>query len=332
MTRSPDSMSSPHKGQHLIDGRTVGIYCLANDTVLEWMIALLESLRTFEPEIELSIIPFDDNILKLSKLATRYRFTFLHDDTLGLLDKLGTTVDPRNQNLPIHPFRKFAAFWGPFDHFLFLDADIVVLGKFQDVFRAYLRSKCDFMYFDRDMDMAYKSGAFRALMIAEHSAVGFNSGAFVSSRDMFSMKDLRELAGDARSIRENFVSRYEQSFFNYCVDIKGLNKQQYCEVVPHASCSNWAKWPLVESPDGAYHTRKSGYDSAKSLLFVHWAGFRQGPLMPHRKLFLRYRHRGKPPILRLSYYGLDLILLAWVILDALARKACVGLRNSGGRV
>lgn len=331
MTRSPDSMSSLHKGQHLIDGQTVGTYCLANDVVLEWTIALLESLRTFEPEIELIIIPFDDNVLKLSRLATKYRFTFLYDDALDQLDKLGATVDPRNQNLPIHPFRKFAAFWGRLDHFLFLDADIVVLGKLEGVFRAYLRSKCDFMYFDRDLDRAYKSGVFRELMIAEHSAVGFNSGAFVSSRGMFSMKELRELAGDARSLRVNFVSRYEQSFFNYCVDLKGLNKQQYCEVVPHASCSNWAKWPLVESPDGAYHTRKSGYDSAKSLLFVHWAGFSQGPLMPHRRLFLRYRHRGKLSIVQLFYYGLDFILLTWVILHALTLKVFKALRDAGGR-
>lgn len=158
-------------------------------------------------------------------------------------------------------------------------------------------------------------------MIAQHSAVGFNSGAFVSSRDMFSLKDLRELAGEARPIRANFVSRYEQSFFNYCVDIKGMNKRQYCEVVPHASCSNWAKSTPIASSEGVYrHFDSRQYGSGRTLLFIHWAGFKPGPLMPHRKLFLNFRHKDKPQVVRFAYYGLDFILLFWVLLQALVRR------------
>ncbi len=50
----------------------LGIYCLANDKVLDWMIAFLKSLRTYEPSRKLIVIPFDENIEKLSRLANKY--------------------------------------------------------------------------------------------------------------------------------------------------------------------------------------------------------------------------------------------------------------------
>jgi hypothetical protein len=55
---------------------TVGIYCLANDRVIEWMIAFLESFRTYEPSRKIILIPFDDNIGELSQLSSKYNFEF----------------------------------------------------------------------------------------------------------------------------------------------------------------------------------------------------------------------------------------------------------------
>jgi hypothetical protein len=300
---------------------STGIYCLANDNVLEWMIALLESLRSFEPSRELIVIPFDANIAKLSQLSGKYGFRFLSDDSLEMLDRVGAEVNPDGGKTWQRTFRKLACFWGPFNHFLFLDADIVILSELNEVFEAFLGSDYEFLYFDRDMEMAYQPGAFRDMMVKKHSSVGFNSGAFVSSKGCLSMGEVLRLAGGASSLIHNFTPNGEQSFLNYCIDIKDLNKQQYCKVVPHASCSNWAKWPIAKAPDGFHHISDPGHDSAKSLLFVHWAGFNHGPLMPHRRLFLRFRHYDKPTFIRVRYYGLDLFLLLWVLLQALGHKA-----------
>ena len=37
-----------------------GAYCLANDAVLDWTLALLASLRRFAPRLELRVIPYDE--------------------------------------------------------------------------------------------------------------------------------------------------------------------------------------------------------------------------------------------------------------------------------
>ena len=305
-----------------------GIYCLANDAVLDWIIAFLESLRAFEPERELIIIPYSDNIAELSKLSVRYRFTFLNDHRLRELEQLGAKLIPDDRNRPLPIYRKLAVFWGPFDQFLFMDADIIVLGRLDEIFAAYQSANSDFMYFDRDLDMAYRAGAFQKLMIQDHSAVGFNAGAFVSSKNTFSFQEFQELAEKARFVCEDFVN-FEQSFLNYCVDMKGLIKDRYCDLVPSASCSNWAKLTPIASSEGVYrHFDSKQYGSGRTLLFIHWAGFKPGPLMPHRKLFLNFRHKDKPRVVRFAYYGLDFIFLFWVLLQAAGRKVYRSLSQS----
>mgnify|MGYP006381690867 CR=1 FL=1 len=42
-----------------------GVYCLANDLVLDWALALFESLREFAPELPLLVIPYDERQVEL---------------------------------------------------------------------------------------------------------------------------------------------------------------------------------------------------------------------------------------------------------------------------
>lgn len=291
-----------------MNSNNIGVYCLANDKVLDWMIAFLESLRYYEPKRELIIIPFDDDTALLSKLSEKYNFTFLQDETLPELDKLGMHVDPNDRGFPIHPFRKFASFWGPFEHFIFLDADIVVLSQLDEIFETYLRSNLDFIYFDCNINRAYKEGNFREEMIEKHAAAGFNSGAFVSSKRIFSMKEIQEFAENATSIRDNFVSRYEQSFLNYCVDSKGLKKNRYCNLSLSAPCSYWAKLSPIKHTNGEYRIQShKNKDFGKILAFLHWAGFENEPMMPNRRIYLKFRYMNKPKIMRIIHYGFDTI-------------------------
>lgn len=196
-----------------------GIYCLANDKVLDWMIACLESLRVHAPEYRLVVIPFDDNIHEIAKLSHQYKFELFQDESLDKLDEIGRTFYPEDYILS-HTFRKFAVFWGPLEHFLFIDSDIVVLLNLEELFKAYFLSNSDFLYNDPNMNEVYKPGIFREKMIKDYSAKGFNTGCFLSSRCLLTFEEIKELLQEATRVKEYFVPWGEQPFLNYCIDAK----------------------------------------------------------------------------------------------------------------
>ena len=282
----------------------VGIYCLANDKVLEWIIPFLESLRSYNKQYPLYIIPFDDDISKLRKLSQKYNFNFYRDSNLELLDELGAKVRGVN-DIHNHRFRIFSIFWGSLDRFIFFDSDIIVLGDLQELFQAYLNSDCEFMYYYRGIfDQVYKAGEFRNKMIREYGANGFNAGSFVSSKGVFSLDDIQELAKQATIIRQYFVDRcIVQPFVNYCVDIKQLKTQAIADAIPDLG-SEWAKFN-IECVDDTYKV------NGKRILYTHWAGFGYGPNMPNRQLFLKYRLKGLSGPARWQYIISDRLRIAF---------------------
>jgi lipopolysaccharide biosynthesis glycosyltransferase len=282
------------------DKETTGIYCLANDAVLDWTIAFFESLRTYEPNCRLIVIPFDDRISKLSQLAQKYNLEFFpnSENILEKLDDLGAVFNPKRGN-NIHMFRKLAIFFGPLEHFLFLDSDIVVLSKLNELFEAYFASQNEFMYYKGEtFDPVYKPGEFREKMIAEYSANGFNSGSFISSKGIFSLEDFFEISKQVTLLKEHFASYGEQSFLNYCVDIKRLKTKAFIDEIPDlASC--WAKFEPIEKKGDKYSL------FSKRLLFIHWAGFKPNTFMPNRKIFLDFRLKSESWLYRLQVYISD---------------------------
>jgi len=284
---------------------TTGIYCLGNDKVLDWLIAFFESLRTYEPDRRLIIIPFDNNIDKLSKLSGRYDFEFLQDNTLEELDAIGSTINPGKYS-DSHMFRKFASFWGPLEHFLFLDSDIVVLGKLDELFDAYFISKCDFMHYDTSVNYVYKTGTFREQMIRKYSSKGFNSGCFLSSKGILNLDDVRKAAEEALSIKEHFAIGGEQPFFNYCIDTKRLKTATFFDFVPDLCKWTWANQKPIKLAEDAYRLMESqNPEFGKRLPFIHWSGILSSPFMPNQKIFLHYRLKGIPWSLRLKYIFYD---------------------------
>jgi hypothetical protein len=272
----------------------VGIYCLANDKVLEWMIAFLESVRSHEPECPIYIVPFDDNISQLRQISQKYNFDFYEDESLELLDEIGAQVRGIN-DLQNHRFRIFSIFWGPLDNFIFLDSDIVVLDSLKDLFDTYLNSDYEFMYYYRGIfDQVYRAGEFREQMIREYNANGFNAGSFLSSKGVFSIEDIKELATGAAQIRQHFAEHcIVQPFVNYCVDVKRLKTQAIAEAIPTLG-SEWAKFD-IELVGNTYQV------NGQRILYTHWAGFNYGPAMPNRQLFLKYRLKSLSQISRYQY-------------------------------
>src|SRR6185437_3410251 len=58
---------------------TRGVYFLANDSVLDIVIAFLNSFRIHNPTIPLCLIPFAEDVEKISRLADVYGFSIYND-------------------------------------------------------------------------------------------------------------------------------------------------------------------------------------------------------------------------------------------------------------
>jgi hypothetical protein len=215
-------------------GGSTGVYCLANDAVLDWFRPFLESLRRHDPMRRLVVIPYDDRISELERLSRQNGVELMGDATLGELDRLGGGR-----------FRKLAAFWGPLDRFLFLDADTVVLGALDHLFAVLDDAGAELLHTDADPD----------------------TGAFASRRGLVTLDDVRGL-----------VPELAHGPIGHCCDRRGDGLLRFQEASPGLASSCWAgAGPAHRSPYCASYCDKEG----RWVPFLHWAGFDRGPDMPN---------------------------------------------------
>ena len=281
-----------------------GIYILANDRVYDWTVALLESLRAHDPDLPIVLIPFDANMSRLSAHARTYRFDLAKDSSLQALDEIGWTLAEGRPAGWIPMFRKLYAFWGPFDHAMYLDADIIALETLSDVLRAFAQSGRDFCYFDGTDEYVYRTASFIREMKARYGARLFNAGFWCARKGALSLQRVAEGVKAASAIREELLPDImEQSAVNYLIQTAGLNYGGLQDLLPGMASHHWAvRWRRIERRDGAYRVgHRASPDFERRVKVLHWAGIRLSPLMPYRRLFLKYRLRSLPPAARLAY-------------------------------
>lgn len=252
-----------------------GIFTLANDAVYEWSLAFLRSVARNSGGLPVTIIPFDDNCSRLERLAREHGAEIWDPELLDDLDELGARcypTSPKNQHL----FRKFAAFHGAYEEFVFFDSDIVVRTDFEPLLE-YLTSQTDLIvdcHFSPDA--VYRPGPFRQRRIAE-GARCFNSGFFMSTAGLAPLDELHASMGKLLpNLGDLAPGVGDQPFVNFWAEEAGLSVVAIDELAPELSRETWAglqKKYIGTSP------------------FIHWAGFRMTPSMPRVDLFLEYRCR-----------------------------------------
>jgi hypothetical protein len=117
-----------------------GIYTLANDVTLDWFVAFCNSVRRHDPDLPLIVIPYDDRVERLTRLAGRYGFEMFADSQLGSLDEIGRQMSSTGLS---GMFRKLSVFWGPLTHFAYLDADLVMLSSINPAIEAIIQRRAD---------------------------------------------------------------------------------------------------------------------------------------------------------------------------------------------
>jgi hypothetical protein len=269
----------------------IGVYFSANDVVYDWTIAFLNSFRKFNPDLRLILIPFDDRCDRVIALQAKYNFELYIDLTFDRLEAIGQAFELGHTPTGRYWFRRYAAFWGVLDRFLYLDARQVVLGDLIPFLTALDEFDFDFLYYDCAINQVYEPGEFRQQLLRQGKGRGFNSGRWAARKGLFSIEEFERLAADALQIREQLNPRNtDQAFINYCCDLTLLRCGHFAEVIGGICQNSWARQPgKIDRVDEVYRLWDyGGLDHKKQVILLNWAGYKLNATIPHRHLFDRY--------------------------------------------
>jgi hypothetical protein len=273
----------------------IGVYFSANDQVYDWTVAFLNSYRTFNLDLRLILIPFNDQCDRLLKLQNAYNFEIYIDPSFERLEAIGKAFELGHTPTGPYWFRRYATFWGPLDRFMYLDARQLVLADLTPLITALDQYGFDFLHYDCAINQVYEVGELRRQFLRQGRAKGFNSGRWASKKGLFFPPEFEQLAESALKFRDQLNPRNtDQAFINYCCDSKGVTYGHFAEVVGGLCQNAWARQSgTIYQHNGQYYLWDyGGTDHKKQIILLHWAGYQLNVLMPHRALLLSFRYPG----------------------------------------
>jgi hypothetical protein len=255
--------------------KTKGVYFVANDRVIEMTIAFLNSFRKFNPDIPLCLIPFRSDLDQLKKLQPVYNFTvYQSDEFLTVCDEISKQF---HSNIVGH-YRKLAIWNGPFDEFVYIDIDTLVLKNIDFVFR--MMDHYDFVTSCSNMpstekwvwkESIYKSEVLNQVQI-KYAA---NTGFIVSKKNAISLDDIRSGLPHALQLKDHMeLGCIDQPFINYLIV---TSKKRFTSLYvlldsplyPENYIEFWAgnkKSDLMKD----FQTIQNG--KLRDIFLIHWAG------------------------------------------------------------
>jgi len=276
-----------------------GIYITANDKVMDQAIALLNSIRLYDADIPVVLIPYDDKYQAVAeKLAAEYGVQVYGD--LQFIERLSLKLQQIfGEEFFARPnqFRKQACWFGEFEQFLYIDTDIVVFEKIADNLN-YL-ADYDFIC----CDYQHRGGitnVFSPQIItdkvfseAELKEI-FNCGFWGSKKNLLSETDLYDSFAECASHPEYFdFSRKtsDQPIINYII-LKRINRRFNITNRGEGAPGNWAGSKHFQVKDYILFDPKVN----QRLQYLHWAGFKIAPGCPYWEIweYHRYLRESKP--------------------------------------
>lgn len=205
------------------DGVRFGVYFMADDKVIDQVIAFLNSVRCHNPSVSLCLIPFSDDIAALRGLADRYSFAIFHENSwLARCDQVSAAL----HGSVVHHYRKLAAWYGVFDRFIYIDIDTIILGDI--TFVCDLLTQYDVITSHSDLPAAtrwtWRAKAFKEPMLSECN-LGFaaNTGFLASRTSAIKWEVIEQAAERARAVRQYMsLECKEQPFLNFVITTSGL--------------------------------------------------------------------------------------------------------------
>lgn len=298
-----------------------GICTLASDQVYNQLIALLNSIEAvLGPETPVCVYPYNDDTSEIAAEIARRPNVQLYDNTESierwdqfarqawdthptarqLWQQLGSTNYYR-----FGTHRRYCAFDGPFERFLYMDADTLLMGPVEFIFTQLEESDCvvyDFQYTDPthvyDLSVAKLTELFSLERIQTEI---FCSGFYASKKDLFNeelknwlLLQLKE--GDAeilyskapdQTLINYMMMKANRSLYNFSLNLPKDKRTGCCVTSSHFQEQNHVL-----------------YDHKQPLTYIHYIGIKSNFFnrlcagenidFPYRDLFLYYRYLHEP--------------------------------------
>lgn len=275
---------------------TRGIYITANDKVIEQAIALLKSIRFYDQETPIVLIPYDDNHQVIAnKLFQDFGVTLYPDlDFIERLSQKLCNIFGEKFFARPNQFRKQACWFGEFDEFLYIDTDIVVFKKIVedlDYFKDY-----DFICYDYQhkagIRNVFSPKVIEDKVFSEDQIKDmFNGGFWASKKKLISEEKIYETFAECAANIDYFDFTYktsDQPIINYMI-LKNIERRFNLAHQPQIYPGNWA---------GSQHFQRKGdilFDPKinKPLHYLHWAGIKIQPGCPYWDIWKHYRYLGE---------------------------------------
>jgi hypothetical protein len=274
-----------------------GIYITANDKVTEQAIALLNSIRYYDKETPVTLIPYDDNYQNIAQLlADKYNVSvysdleFIERISLNLYNIFGKDFFARPNQ-----FRKQACWYGEYDEFLYIDTDIVVFEKLSDnldYFANYDFLCCDYQYKAGIKNVFTNKIIEEGVFTSEELQDLFNGGFWASKKNFITETDLYETFKECASHPEYFdfsQKTSDQPIINYMILKRVSRRFNLVKKTAHEP-GNWAGSPHFKREGDILIDTKND----RPLQYIHWAGFRIDPSCPYWDIWKHYRYLGDP--------------------------------------
>ncbi len=273
-----------------------GIYITANDRVIDQAIALLKSIRVYDPETPVVLIPYDNQYQAVAQaLGQSYGVQVYPDLELieRLSQKLHQVFGDKFFARP-NQFRKQACWFGPFDEFLYIDTDIVVFEKIVsnlDYFSDYDFLCCDYQHRGGIKNVFTPKVIEDKVFSEEDLKDIFNGGFWASKKGLISEDDLYEIFAECASHPEYFdfsEKTSDQPIINYMI-LKKIARRFNLVRKAGMGPGNWAG-------SSRFHYQLIDPDVQQPLQYLHWAGIRIEPGCPYWPVWEHYRylHEAKP--------------------------------------
>lgn len=300
---------------------TEGIYILGNDGVYDQVVALLNSIEAnIGDKYPILIVPYNEDLELVREDIKNRSNVEIFDDTSAM--KLWT--DYSTEIWKAHPeafkiwqeqgisgiyrlgmHRRFGGFNGPFDKFLYLDADILILNSLDYIFAQL--DKNDFVVYDfqyKDLSHVFNTKSEKLLDIFPQSRLEteiFCTGLYAGKKDLFNEETRQELlsklqSGEAEILYQNAPIN---TILNYLVMRSGVNIYNFALNLPENKLTGCCiTSPHFEEKDNLV------YDRDNCLTYLHYIGLSSKLFkrlcsgenidFPYRETFLHYRYLHEP--------------------------------------
>ncbi|MCX8253854.1 hypothetical protein RHAL1_00964 [Beijerinckiaceae bacterium RH AL1] len=274
-----------------------GIAIVANDKVMHWLLAFLESWKATNASLPVHLVPYDDNVAQTRRVAEAYGVTFADVDCEAL-DKLSRRLYPlawakRNR------LRKLLSLVLPFDEVIYFDVDILLFRDLTSALGHLEPGVTDFIIVAETFDYVYNESAKQIDYL--RGAKLFNDGFFITSRNILSVDDFYEAMAADEATFDKVRQRgglYAQPLVNFVVHRKRLKIRTLPEFIPDLSTESYHKAQGIDfRSDGPYD------DWGRPITFIHWPGVSRPSNLAFDRVWHEHERAG---LARMAAAGIDL--------------------------